>query len=105
MRAARRPQARWRRQKTVGVYAIEGRGGTDKADSRKFGYEHPEELDGMLDQLVEASAHYLKMQADAGAVMRALLPKVSGQKGNGGIRAAAARHAARAELAVLDAPI
>jgi len=52
---------------TVGVYAIEGRGGTDKADSRKFGYEHPEELDGMLDQLVEASAHYLKMQADAGA--------------------------------------
>ena len=52
---------------TVGVYAIEGRGGTDKADSRKFGYEHPEELDGMLDQLIEASAPYLKMQADAGA--------------------------------------
>ena len=52
---------------TVGVYAIEGRGGTDKADSRKFGYRHPEELDGMLEQLVEASAHYLKMQADAGA--------------------------------------
>lgn len=52
---------------TVGVYAIEGRGGTDKADSRKFGYQHPAELDGMLEQLVEASAHYLKMQADAGA--------------------------------------
>jgi uroporphyrinogen decarboxylase len=52
---------------TVGVYAIEGRGGTDKADSRRFGYEHPAELDGMLEQLVEASAHYLKMQADAGA--------------------------------------
>ncbi len=52
---------------TVGVYAIEGRGGTDKADSRKFGYQHPQELDGMLDHLVEASAHYLKMQADAGA--------------------------------------
>lgn len=52
---------------TVGVYAIEGRGGTDKADSRKFGYQHPEDLDGMLEQLVEASAHYLKMQADAGA--------------------------------------
>lgn len=51
---------------TVGVYAIEGRGGTDKADSRKFGYQHPEDLDGMLEQLVEASAHYLKMQADAG---------------------------------------
>jgi uroporphyrinogen decarboxylase len=52
---------------TVGVYAIEGRGGTDKADSRKFGYQNPAELDGMLDHLVEASAHYLKMQADAGA--------------------------------------
>ncbi|MFT3722699.1 MAG: uroporphyrinogen decarboxylase [Hyphomonadaceae bacterium] len=52
---------------TVGVYAIEGRGGTDKADARKFGYEHPEELDGMLDQLIEASAHYLAMQAKAGA--------------------------------------
>jgi uroporphyrinogen decarboxylase len=52
---------------TVGVYAIEGRGGTDKVDARKFGYQHPRELAGMLDQLVEASAHYLKMQADAGA--------------------------------------
>lgn len=52
---------------TVGVYAIEGRGGTDKADSRKFGYQHPADLDGMLEHLVEASAHYLKMQADAGA--------------------------------------
>ena len=52
---------------TVGVYAIEGRGGTDKSDARKFGYQHPQELDGMLDQLVEASAHYLAMQAKAGA--------------------------------------
>jgi uroporphyrinogen decarboxylase len=52
---------------TVGVYAIEGRGGTDKSDARKFGYEHPKELAGMLDQLVEASAHYLTMQAKAGA--------------------------------------
>ena len=52
---------------TVGVYAIEGRGGTEKADARKFGYSHPQELDGMLEQLVEASAHYLLMQANAGA--------------------------------------
>ncbi len=52
---------------TVGVYAIEGRGGTDKSDARKFGYLHPQELDGMLDQLVEVSAHYLAMQAKAGA--------------------------------------
>jgi uroporphyrinogen decarboxylase len=52
---------------TVAVYAIEGRGGTDKATARKFGYEHPDELAGMLDQLVEASVHYLAMQARAGA--------------------------------------
>jgi uroporphyrinogen decarboxylase len=52
---------------TVAVYAIEGRGGTDKSDARKFGYEHPGELEGMLDHLVEASAHYLVMQAKAGA--------------------------------------
>ncbi len=52
---------------TVAVYAIEGRGGTDKSDSRRFGYENPAELDGMLEQLVEASAHYLLMQAKAGA--------------------------------------
>jgi uroporphyrinogen decarboxylase len=52
---------------TVGVYAIEGRGGTDKSDARKFGYRQPAELDGMLEQLVEVSAHYLLMQAKAGA--------------------------------------
>jgi uroporphyrinogen decarboxylase len=52
---------------TVAIYAIEGRGGTDKSDARRFGYQHPQELAGMLDQLVEASAHYLAMQAKAGA--------------------------------------
>jgi acetolactate synthase I/II/III large subunit len=45
----------------------------------------------------------LTLQADAGAVMRALLPRVLARQGNGGIRAAATRHEARAELAVLDA--
>jgi uroporphyrinogen decarboxylase len=52
---------------TVAVYAIEGQGGGDKGPARMFGYQHPAELDGMLDQLVEASAHYLAMQAKAGA--------------------------------------
>jgi uroporphyrinogen decarboxylase len=52
---------------TVAVYAIEGRGGTDKSEARRFGYEYPGELEGMLDRLVEASAHYLAMQAKAGA--------------------------------------
>ena len=52
---------------TVGIYAIEGKGGTDKTGARRFGYEHPEELDGILDILVETTAHYLVMQAKAGA--------------------------------------
>jgi uroporphyrinogen decarboxylase len=52
---------------TVAVYAIEGRGGTDRSDARRFGYQHPRELAGMLEQLVETSAHYLAMQARAGA--------------------------------------
>lgn len=52
---------------TVGVYAVEGRGGGDKAIARAFGYNHPEDFDRMLALLVEASAHYLVMQVKAGA--------------------------------------
>lgn len=52
---------------TVAVYAIEGQGGGDKAPARLFGYRQPQDLDAMLAQLVEASAHYLAMQAKAGA--------------------------------------
>ncbi len=52
---------------TVAVYAIEGRGGTDKSEARRFGYAHLHELDGILEQLVEATANYLAMQVEAGA--------------------------------------
>jgi uroporphyrinogen decarboxylase len=52
---------------TVAVYAVEGRGGGDKSPARMFGYRRPEEFAAMLDRLVEASAHYLAMQARAGA--------------------------------------
>lgn len=52
---------------TVGVYAIEGKGGGDKSDARIFGYRNPEQLDAMLAHLVEASARYIAMQAHAGA--------------------------------------
>jgi uroporphyrinogen decarboxylase len=52
---------------TVAVYAIEGRGGTDKAEARLFGYRSPSDLRSMLDLIVETSAHYLAMQARAGA--------------------------------------
>lgn len=52
---------------TVAVYAIEGRGGTDKSAARQFGYRQPDELDRILDRLVDVTAHYLKMQVSAGA--------------------------------------
>ena len=52
---------------TVAIYAIEGKGGTDKTGPRRFGYENPGELDAILEVLVEATAHYLVMQAKAGA--------------------------------------
>jgi uroporphyrinogen decarboxylase len=52
---------------TVAVYAVEGKGGGDKSIARRFGYSRPDELKGMLDILVETSAHYLAMQARAGA--------------------------------------
>lgn len=52
---------------TVAVYAIEGKGGTDKSTAKLKAYKDPNDLDAMLDILVETTAHYLKAQADAGA--------------------------------------
>jgi uroporphyrinogen decarboxylase len=51
---------------TVATYMIEGRG-SDRSAARTFAYEHPEELDALLEVLVEATARYLVMQANAGA--------------------------------------
>ncbi|GAB5458002.1 MAG: uroporphyrinogen decarboxylase [Henriciella sp.] len=52
---------------TVALYAIEGRGGTDKSTARIWAYQKPDILDALLDNLVEASAHYLLAQVKAGA--------------------------------------
>lgn len=52
---------------TVALYAIEGRGGTDKSTARIWAYQHAEALDQLLDDLIEVSAHYLASQAEAGA--------------------------------------
>lgn len=52
---------------TVALYAIEGRGGTDKSTARIWAHAHPAELDLLLDELVEATAHYMAAQAEAGA--------------------------------------
>ena len=52
---------------TVALYAIEGRGGTDKSTARIWAHENPAGLDLLLDDLVEVTAHYMAAQAEAGA--------------------------------------
>lgn len=52
---------------TVALYAIEGRGGTDKSTARSWAYTQPVLLKKLLDLLVEASAQYLAEQVKAGA--------------------------------------
>ncbi|MEM6626517.1 MAG: uroporphyrinogen decarboxylase [Pseudomonadota bacterium] len=52
---------------TVAVYAIEGRGGTDKKQARLKAYSDPAGVDALLDRIAEATAHYLARQVDAGA--------------------------------------
>lgn len=52
---------------TVSLYAIEGKGGTDKSRARLWAYEHPAELDLLLDEVTEVTAHYMAAQAEAGA--------------------------------------
>ncbi len=52
---------------TVSLYAIEGRGKTDKSAAKIWAHGRPDELQAVFDHIIEASAHYLKQQADAGA--------------------------------------
>lgn len=52
---------------TVGVYAVEGRGGTDKSAARLFAYRFAAELDAVLERLADETALYLAGQAAAGA--------------------------------------
>ncbi len=51
---------------TVATYMLEGRGSNREA-ARIYAYEHPQELDALLDILVESTARYLVMQVNAGA--------------------------------------
>jgi uroporphyrinogen decarboxylase len=46
---------------------LDGEGREERAAARRFAYEQPEMVDGLLDVLVEASARYLAMQARSGA--------------------------------------
>lgn len=52
---------------TVGLYAIEGRGKTDKSEARGWAHGKPEELQAVMAEIVEATAHYLLHQVKAGA--------------------------------------
>lgn len=56
---------------TVATYMLDGEarsiGKGERAQARTYAYEEPEKVAALLDVLVEATAHYLKMQADAGA--------------------------------------
>ncbi len=51
---------------TVATYMLEGRGSQREA-ARTYAYQHPDELDALLDVLVDSTASYLVMQARAGA--------------------------------------
>ena len=56
---------------TVATYMLDGEARTigkgERAQARTYAYAEPEKVAALLDVLVEATAQYLKMQADAGA--------------------------------------
>lgn len=51
---------------TVATYMLEGKGG-DRARVRSLAYSDPDKVDRLIDVLVESTARYLAMQAQAGA--------------------------------------
>jgi len=52
---------------TVSLYAVEGRGKTDKSLAWRWAHGRPDELAAVMDQIGEATAHYLARQVEAGA--------------------------------------
>ena len=56
---------------TVATYMLDGEARTigkgERAQARTYAYAEPDKVAAVLDVLVEATAHYLKMQQDAGA--------------------------------------
>lgn len=52
---------------TVALYAIEGRGGTDKKTAKLWAHQRPAELAAVLDRIADATIAYLTAQVDAGA--------------------------------------
>lgn len=52
---------------TVALYAIEGRGKTDKTQAKLWAYNHPEALDRLLEAISSVTLEYLLKQVEAGA--------------------------------------
>lgn len=52
---------------TVTLYAVEGRGKTDKSMAGRWAHGRPDDLAVAMDLVGEATAHYLARQVDAGA--------------------------------------
>ncbi|MBA3070467.1 MAG: uroporphyrinogen decarboxylase [Hyphomonas sp.] len=52
---------------TVTLYAVEGRGKTDKSAALRWAHGRPDELAEAMDLVGEATAHYLARQVEAGA--------------------------------------
>ncbi|MFN7056550.1 uroporphyrinogen decarboxylase [Hyphomonas sp.] len=52
---------------TVGLYAVEGRGKTDKSLAWRWAHGRPDDLAAAMDLISEATAHYLARQVEAGA--------------------------------------
>lgn len=52
---------------TVGLYAIEGRGGTEKKTAKLWAHGRSEELSAVLDRIADATILYLEAQVSAGA--------------------------------------
>ena len=52
---------------TIITYMAEGGSSRDFAKARGWAWQHPKELDGLLDSLIESTIAFLSLQADAGA--------------------------------------
>lgn len=52
---------------TVATYMIEGQGTPNKEKAKRFAYENPQAMEGLLQALVQSSSEYLINQAKAGA--------------------------------------
>lgn len=52
---------------TVATYMVEGRGGSEFAEVRRWAYSDPESFQKLIDLLTDASIRYLAAQIDAGA--------------------------------------